>query len=31
MFGEDNERNLLKQKHSIILIAAQEPAAEITS
>jgi len=25
LVGEDNERGLLKQKYSIILIAAQEP------
>lgn len=30
MAGEDNERDLLKQKYSIILIAAQDKAAEIT-
>lgn len=31
MVGEDNERDLLKQKYSIILIDAQETAAEIAS
>lgn len=30
MAGENNESDLLKQKYSSILIAAQEPAAEIT-